>query len=209
VHVAALGVRAAAPTAAPWHPQERCKLLQLPGEDFRTLKLKRQRDRRQERALAPAATTPGMPGCTGALPCRDQSPVASSIAWASGLPPGLPASRQCALRQAPPASGVARGLQPRPASASLGRYAEVQHSPTRQLWHSPHQPCLAHRRALPSQPAVCDGSESRAAQHVVAAAAQLAAAQHARAGCHPRARRRAARLLRPSMRRAARGGGWG
>ena len=28
--------------------QERCKLLQLPGEDFRTLKLKRQRSRRQE-----------------------------------------------------------------------------------------------------------------------------------------------------------------
>ena len=45
--------------------QERCKLLQLPGEDFRTLKLKRQRSRRQERALAPASTTPG-PGCTGA-----------------------------------------------------------------------------------------------------------------------------------------------
>ena len=127
MHVAALGVHAAAPTAAPWHPQERCKLLQLPGEDFRTLRLKRQRDRRQERALAPAATTPGMPGCTGALPCRDQSPVASSIAWASGLPPGLPASRQCALRQAPPASGVARGgLQPRRASADTQRCSIAQ-----------------------------------------------------------------------------------
>ena len=53
-----------------------------------------------------------------------------SIAWASGLPLGLPASRQCALRQAPPASGQARGgLQPRPASADTqiwappGRYS--------------------------------------------------------------------------------------
>ena len=40
--------------------QERCKLLQLPGEDFRTLKLKRQRSRREERALATE------PSCTGA-----------------------------------------------------------------------------------------------------------------------------------------------
>ena len=74
--------------------QERCKLLQLPGEDFRTLKLKRQRDRRQERALASAATTPGMPGCIGALPCRDPP------AWAY-LSPGL---RACRLGFPPHAS---------------------------------------------------------------------------------------------------------
>ena len=60
-----------------------------------------------------------------------------SIAWASGLPLGLPASRQCALRQAPPASGQARGgLQPRPASANNWQICSG--------WPA-GPPCFAHR----------------------------------------------------------------
>ena len=94
------------------------------------------------------------------------------------------------------------GLQDAEAQAAAGPPPGAR---ARFRCHHPRDARL-HWRALPSQPAVCDGTESRAAQHVVAAAAQLAAAQHARAGRHPRARRRAARLLRPSMRRPARGG---
>ena len=44
--------------------QERCKLLQLPGEDFRTLKLKRQRSRRQEAQRSSS-------GDPQAAPCAD------------------------------------------------------------------------------------------------------------------------------------------
>ena len=110
--------------------QERCKLLQLPGEDFRTLKLKRQRDRRQERALASAATTPGMPGCIGALPCRDPP------AWAY-LSPGL---RACRLGFPPHASAPSDRRHQRQvrhgAASSLG-----QPRPTRR--YGPHQADIA------------------------------------------------------------------
>eukprot|EP00964_Phaeocystis_antarctica_P129860 scaffold93716_cov67-Phaeocystis_antarctica.AAC.2 len=49
-------------------------------------------------------------------------------------------------------------------------------------------------RTLPAQPAIRDGTESRAAR-LGPAAAQLAAAQHARAGRDARARRRPPRVL--------------
>ena len=108
--------------------QERCKLLQLPGEDFRTLKLKRQRDRRQERALASAATTPG---CQAALAhCRVETRQPGLIyrlgfglaAWASRLTPVRPPTGATSVR-----SGTGRP----PASASLGRHADM--GPTRQI----------------------------------------------------------------------------
>ena len=185
VHVPASGVAYVPRTVA---PQERCKLLQLPGEDFRTLKLKRQRSRRQERALAPASTTPG-PDCTGARYVDN-----------SRLGFGQPA-----LQHAPPASDEAQGgLQPRPASARLGQPRPIGRFV---LAGRPHRPCLLHRlHRTSAQPAICHGTESRAAQHVVTAAAQLAPAQHARARRDPAARRRPPRLLPASMRRAARRG---
>ena len=185
VHVPASGVAYVPRTVA---PQERCKLLQLPGEDFRTLKLKRQRSRRQERALAPASTTP-WPDCTGAR-YVDNSRLGFG---------------QSALRHAPPASDEAQGgLQPRPASARLGPPRPIGRFV---LAGPPHRPRLPHRlHRTAAQPAVCHGTESRAAQHVVTAAAQLAPAQHARARRDPAARRRPPRLLPASMRRAARRG---
>ena len=71
----------------------------------------------------------------------------------------------------------------------------------------PHRPCLPHRlHRTTAQPAICHGMESRAAQHVVTAAAQLASAQHARAGCDPGTRRWPPRMLPASMRRASRRG---